>query len=229
MGSDDLLSQLITHDDPIGLFERLAAENAPVLYDVLREALLHPDREVRIYAAVMLAQEYHDVAALPGLHDALLDWNRQVRSTAAEAVWEIGDTDPLGLIRALHFERGAVRDAIVEALTIVGWFPDDVEAEVMYCIAIRDWHQLVGLGEAAIPGLIAALDDADGNVRRGAAWALGEIGHPASVPRLIDLLGDTSGDMFGVGGRVCDVAADALVRIGTDEALWAVRAASTGL
>jgi HEAT repeat protein len=225
MGNDGLLHELMAQDDPIEWFERLAAENDPALHEALREALLHPDREVRIYAAVMLAQEFHDVSALPGLVDALLDWNRQVRSAAAEAVWEIGDMDPAGLIRALHFERGAVRDAIVEALAIVGWFPDDIEAEVTYYIAIRDWHQLVILGSPAVPGLISALSDPDGNVRRGAAWALGEIGDPRAVPYLIDLLEDTSGDMFGIGGRVCDVAAEALVQIGTAEAVGAVRSA----
>jgi HEAT repeat protein len=225
MENDSLLNALMAHDDPVEWFEELAAENDPALQEVLREALLHPDREVRIYAAVMLAQEFHDVAALPGLVDALLDWNRQVQSAAAEAVWEIGDMDPAGLIRALHFERGDVRDAIVEALAIVGWFPDDVEAEVTYYIAIRDWRQLVVVGPPAVPGLISALSDPDGNVRRGAAWALGEIGDPGAVPWLIDLLADTSGDMFGIGGRVCDVAAGALVQIGTGQALEAVRSA----
>jgi hypothetical protein len=159
MENDGLLHELMAQDDPIEWFGRLAAENDPALHEALREALLHPEREVRIYAAVMLAQEFHDVSALPGLVDALLDWNRQVRSAAAEAVWEIGDMDPAGLIRALHFERGAVRDAIVEALAIVGWFPDDIEAEVTYYIAIRDWHQLVVVGSPAVPGLISALSD----------------------------------------------------------------------
>ncbi len=208
--------------DAIATLRAMAEANDPALHDTLIEATEHPDRAVRITAALMLAELFRDVRALPGLHEALLDWDRRMQGAAADAVWEIGDADAPALIRALHFERGSVRDAIAEALVLVGWFPDDPEVEVTYHLATRDWQAIVALGEAAVPGLLCALSDPDGNVRRGVCWALGQIGEARAVPFLIEALGDTSGDMFGIGERVCDVAAEALLRTGTPEALEAV-------
>ena len=78
------------------------------------------------------------------------------------------------------------------------------------------------IGDPSVPGLILSLADPDGNIRRGAAWALGELRAAGAVSTLIDLLDDQSGDMFGVGGRVCDVAAEALEKIATEEALLAL-------
>lgn len=199
----------------------------------LRQTLLHlvesPDGQVRVFSALMLAQEFRDVHALPGLHEALSSLDRQGRGDAADAIWEIGDSNPAGLIRALHFERGVVRDSIVEALDLIGWIPDDVSNEVTYLIATRRWKELVPIGADAVPGLVSALADPDGNVRRGAIWALGMIGDDRAVPFLIDMLADTSGDMFDIGVRVCDTAAAALERIGTPQAVEAVATWEAGL
>ncbi len=208
----------------LAILQQLAEDNDPDLHATLLEGAAHPAPVVRVYSALLLAERFHDVRALPGLHEALLAWDRPTRDSAADAVWEIGDADAASLIRALHFERGTVRDAIAEALDLVGWFPDATEAEVTYRIATRGWQELVALGEEAVPGLVAALSDPDGNVRRGAVWALGHIGDPRSVPFLVEMLADTSGDLFGEGARVCDVAAEALARIGTPAALAALDA-----
>ena len=210
------------HPDPFGLIQTLLEENDPALHEALLQGIEHADRTVRVYCALLLAELFHDVRALPGLYEALVEWDRQMQDAAAEAVWEIGDADPSALIQALHFERGNVRDAIASALALVGWFPDDPDMEVAYRIATRDWRALVSLGPIAVPGLAAALSDPDGNVRRGAAWALGEIGDPRAIPVLVAALADASGDMLGIGGRVCDVAAEALLRIGSPEARSAV-------
>lgn len=206
----------------IDLLQRMAEENDPDLHAVLLEGAAHPAAAVRVYSALLLAEHFHDVRALPGLHEALLAWDRPTRDSAADAVWEIGDADAASLIRALHFERGSVRDAVAEALDMVGWFPDVPEAEVTYRIATRGWRELVALGADAVPGLVSALSDPDGNVRRGAVWALGHIGDARAVPYLVEMLADTSGDLFGAGARVCDAAAEALARIGTPDALAAL-------
>ena len=212
------------YDDelPIEMLEQLLIDNPPDLQDVLLESTDHPDFEVRVFASLALADNFHDVRALPGLHEALWHGSRGLQSEVAQAVWEIGDVDPDGLIDALYFERGTVRDSIVEALELVGWVPDDINAEVTYCIAIRDWKRLLMIGDASVPGLIVSLRDPDGNIRRGAAWALGELKAAKAVPALIDLLDDRSGDMFGEEWRVCDIAAEALEKIATDEALLAL-------
>lgn len=212
--SDDLTREAI---------DRLIDENHPDLQEILAEALEHPWRQVRIHAACKLAELFQDVRALPGLHEALYSGDRRLQKVAADAVWGIGDADAPGLIRALHFERGAVRDAIVAALDLVGWFPDNVNSEVTYRIATRNWRDVIPIGAPAVSGLVSALSDPDGNVRRGAAWTLGQIADARAVPFLIDMLGDTAGDMFGIGERVCDAVAEALERIGTSEAFAAVR------
>jgi HEAT repeat protein len=210
--------------DEFEAMEIMAAEGHPELREVLYEMIGHHDQRLRVFAALMLAQEFQDVKALPGLHEALQSWDRRMQKSAATAVWEIGDADTGGLIRALHFERGRVRDAIADALRLVGWFPDNPDAEVAYRIATRTWKELVMLGSQAVSGLVSALADPDGNVRRGAIWTLGQIGDARAVPFLIEMLDDPAGDMFGIGERVCDAAAEALERIGTEEALATVRA-----
>ncbi len=218
-------------DLTVEVLEELVADNPPDLHDILIEAVEHPDRHVRIFAALKLAELYQDVDALPGLYEALNLGSRAQRRAAAEAVWEIGDADAAGLIRALHFTRGNVREAVAAALELVGWLPDNVSCEISYRIATRNWRELIPLGAEAVSGLVSALSDPDGNIRRGAAWTLGQIGDPRAVPFLIDLLHDAAGDMFDIGTRVCDIAAEALIRIGTADALAAVevwRAGQTG-
>lgn len=100
--------------------------------------------------------------------------------------------------------------------------------------------------QQAITHLMRALDDDSGEVRRAAAWALGQIGDARAVPGLIRALRDTDNrpswvvtaeflePSFDVDGRfreekrVCDIAADALARIGTPSALKAVVAWRNG-
>ncbi len=217
--------------DALGRLEDLIADNHPALYRILLDAIEDDDADVRIRASLALASQFHDASALPGLYEAMASGDRALQHAAAEAVWEIGDEDAAGLIRALHYERGWVRDAIAEALELSGWFPDDVDTEIALRIATWNWRAIVALGEAAVPGLVSALGDPDGNVRRGVVWTLGQIGDPRAVPYLIEMLADTAGDMFGIGERVCDTAAEALERIGTPEALdvaAAWRATQTG-
>jgi len=209
---------------PLEELEQLVEDNHPSLRDDLLEALNDPDREVRIAASVYLAELFHDTRSLPGLYEGLVSRMRGTRLAAANAVWEIGDANPAALIRALNFERGTVRQAIGEALELVGWIPDDPESEIAYRIATWNWQALVSLGEIAVPGLVSVLSDPDGNVRRGACWTLGQIADPRCVPFLIATLTDEGGGLLGIGERVCDAAAEALLRIGTLEALEAVRA-----
>nr|MBN1229788.1 HEAT repeat domain-containing protein [Anaerolineae bacterium] len=216
---DELLQSGYSIFDAIDL---LVEDNHPELRSTLLELQHDADSRVRMYAAVHLARQFHDVRALQGLHEALFDTNQALRKEAAENIWEIGDTDSTSLIRALHVERGVVREAIVDALHLIGWIPQDVSAEVAFRIATRNWRDIVLVGSSAVPHLTDILNDPDGNVRRGAAWALGEIGDQSAIPPLILLLEDTSGDMFGIGERVCDAAEAALLKIGTPEALRAV-------
>jgi len=210
-------------DDFLDTLQNLIDDGDPCLQDVLVEACDHREWRVRVFAALRLAELFQDMRALPGLAEALRYGDRNTQKAAAEALWELGDADSAGLFRALHMERGEVRDLIAEALLRIGWIPDSIECEVALHLVMRNWREIVMLGAEAVPELLSALSDPDGNVRRGTAWALGQIGDRRAVPFLIELLGDTAGGMFGIGERICDVAAEALERIGTPEALEAIR------
>jgi HEAT repeat protein len=196
--------------------------NHPALHEILVEALDHPHAEVRIAAAFHLADLFQDARAVPALAEALDTADRQVRMSAAEALWEIGDTNSAALITLLSGAHGQVRDQIAGALSRIGWQADEPADEMAYRIAIRDWKGCIALGSAAVPALLEVLRDREESERRAAAWVLGRIGDPRAVSGLIQMLGDMNGGMFGVGDRVCDVAAEALSLIGTSEAQAAV-------
>ena len=66
---------------------------------------------------------------------------------------------------------------------------------------------MVRIGQPAVPSLIEALGDEDWDVRREAAWALGEIGDARAVPSLIEALRDED-------WRVREAAVEALEGIG---------------
>jgi HEAT repeat protein len=218
-GLDDLLDQGY---DVLEALAILIEDDAPDLHAALVWACGHPDRAVRVSAALHLALQFRDARALPGLREGLYATDQAIRRAVADAIWEVGDADPAGLVEALRYEHGAARDAAIDALDLVGWVPDDLALDVALCVVARNWRALILIGARAVPGLVAVLNDSDGNVRRGAAWALGEIGDDRAVPHLIPWLDDTTGDMFGIGGRVCDAVAGALERIGTPTALEAV-------
>lgn len=74
------------------------------------------------------------------------------------------------------------------------------------------------IGGSAVERLINALYSNDSQVRYTVALALGQMKSKAAVPDLMKRLDDVS--YVGASGkRVCDAAADALERIGTEEAL----------
>jgi HEAT repeat protein len=209
-------------DDPYAEIEALIESNHPHVQEMLADYARHPSWQVRVYAAMRLADLFHDVRAVPGLAEALQGADRHAQTSAAGLLWEIGDADTQGLMDTLNYAIGSTRDVVADALDRIGWQPDGVEVAVAYFIAARRWRDCLAMGRVAVPGLLNALRDADGNVRRAAAWLLGKSGDPRGVPGLIELLPDTGGGMFGIGERVCDIAAEALERIGTPEALKAV-------
>jgi hypothetical protein len=60
-----------------------------------------------------------------------------------------------------------VRDTIANALYWIGWSPDDADSAVAYFVTTQQWRECIGLESEAVPGLVRALTDWDGAVRRG--------------------------------------------------------------
>lgn len=117
------------------------------------------------------------------LAEALDDDDEAVRRVAAEALAKVGTSAALeGLARALRDPHHDVRLAAVK-----------------------------GLGKIA-PDLLAALDDAEWSVRRGAAESLAKLGDSRALPTLLEALANGS-----VAGRLA--SAEALGRIGDPRAI----------
>ncbi len=130
----------------------------------------------------------------------------------------------------IHMDRDSIEDLVAHLMWMVSnpreWRDQDV-FEGIHNIAlwvIRE-NAIMALGnighENAIPTLIQALSDEDTDVRRHTLEALIKVGIP-SVPSLITKLKDLKRPSYS-SIRVCDYAADALQKIGTPEALEAVR------
>jgi HEAT repeat protein len=198
--------------------QELIQEDDPELQDALAEALRHPNRRVRTFAALHLADLFQDVRAVRVLADALEHGTVSEQRAASSALWEIGDSDSAGMINALMNAPLEESAQVVNALYWIGWSPDDPRYAVEYYVMTQQWRECIALGGEAVPGLSDALSHWDGAIRRGAAWALGEIGAASAVFALAELLNDIEGGLFGEGDRVCDIAAEALAKIGTPEA-----------
>ena len=166
--------------------ESLAQTNDPAARDALVLAIQHAYPDVRILAALHLAQgsNYKDERAVPGLLDGLNDHrNWQYRELTARALGEMRHRPALhNLLDRLHDEEWRVRQSVVRALGQMG-------------------------DASAVDSLLEALWDEDGEVRQYTAEALGEIGSPAAVDGLLEVLRDDE-------WRVREAAACALGRIG---------------
>ena len=202
----------------------------PRAVNPLIDALHDPEWDVRSNAAYGLGK-IADPRAVNPLIAALSDLDGEVRSNAAEALCEIADpraVDPL--IAALSDPNWQVCHNAIYALGEIA----DPRAVDPLIATLSDLDSYVrsnaayALGKIADPRavdpLIAALSDLDSYVRSNAAYALGKIADPRAVNSVCNLLLDTTKILSSEKdiNRVCDRAAEALVRIGTPEAIAAV-------
>jgi HEAT repeat protein len=75
-------------DDDLTLesLEELVEDNHPLLYDTLCDALEHPDRNVRVFASLKLAELFQAPFAVSGLAEGLYAESWHVRKAAAEGM-----------------------------------------------------------------------------------------------------------------------------------------------
>ena len=152
-------------------------------------------------SAVTALGERGDARAVPALLDALKDESSHVRWSAVRALSAIDDNKVVpGLLTALRDEDATVIDAAAEALGRIG--------------------------RAAQPGLLRALKERRPEVRGTAVEALGRMGNSKAVRPLRKLLGDRARSAIS-GRRISELAAEALERIGSKEALAALRKKNT--
>jgi HEAT repeat protein len=171
-----------------------------------------------------------DTAATPALLQALQDEMWTVRVSAIRALAAVkADTQKTlpGLINALQDKNHVVREAAAETLGLIG---DETAGEAL-TYALNDNDSFVrraaveALGRVkdmtVVPILISSLDDEDNNVQWAAVETLGELGDPSAIPILTQYLENTSSPNWEER-RLCDIAALALEKIGTDQAKDAV-------
>ncbi len=152
----------------------------------------------------------------------------ETRRSAVEALGVSGKTEAIPLIlQALEDEENLVRwkalralsnfdgPPVIEGLIRALHDPDHLTADAAAT-------ELSRIGEPAVSALIAALSDENVNVRGNAAEALGRIGSEDAIPYLVDLLEDTEVPQRETQ-RICDIAANALRSIGTEQANMALR------
>lgn len=127
-----------------------------------------------------------DARAVEPLIQALKD--EDLRDRAASALGKIGKPAVESLIQALKDEDKDLRGRSAWALDELGWKPGNDTEKAHYLIAKGGWDELVKVGEPAVEPLIEALQDEAGDVRQGAALALGAIGDAKAVQPLIQAL-----------------------------------------
>jgi HEAT repeat protein len=170
-----------------------AAEAVPLILNLLQDRYWM----VRI-SAIRALLEMGDPTAVQPISYLLLDSHTTVREAAAEALGILGDPSGIpALTAALADQESLVRLA---AATALGRIPD----------------------KTVIPVLLQALKDADCHVRWAAVQALGRNPDVQAVPALIGCLQDHDGPYYE-DQKIDDLAAAALLRIGTDEAIRAAR------
>ena len=136
---------------------------------------------------------------------ALDDADGDALEALQEVLSALGEAAVPPLIQALTASRSRTRGHAAEILDGMGWEPWNDAERAWYLIAREQWIELALMGEAAVVPLIRTLNGDDDHVRSEAAATLGEIGHPAAVLPLVDVLANDA---------VAPAAADALVAIG---------------
>lgn len=158
-------------------------------------ALQNKDPTVQYDAAEALGETGDERAVEPLLAALKNDETGGVRWKAAEALSKLGTPAVAGLISALQHDDDDVRWKAAIALGEIG-DPQAIAPLInVLCdndrfVRSRAAYALSMIGEPAVDPLIHALREGDGNLRWGAAIALGKIQNPRAIAPLIHALAD---------------------------------------
>jgi HEAT repeat protein len=186
------------HDDDYILFsaavqsalELPGSEVTEVLTAGLKE--LHADLQVLI---IQTLGKRGDPAALPALFDAVKRDDEGVRVAAIRALPEIGDASAVPVLTELVADGDSeVSQAAQDALAAIPG--DKADAAVMAMLNSNESNmRLIALElierrrmTASIPVLLEVATGDDVEVRRAALRKVGELGGPAELPALLDML-----------------------------------------
>ena len=185
------------------------------LLTILVNGITDEDADVRKNACQTLGKFGEKAATnevIVGLNNALQDNNADVRQSACEALGNMGDKAAtkdviVGLSNALQDNNADVRKSACEAL---GKFDEKAatnEVIVSLSKALRDRNirqnacdalqKIAGkapVADEVVAVFIQAVDDKNGNVRRDACEALGNIGERAMTAKVITVLIRALGD-----------------------------------
>lgn len=154
------------------------------------------------------------------------DWMRRRKAVRGLASVEVDLALPK-LIAKLNDEDNQVRLAAIQVLSgidneivtegLITALGDD---DALVCDAAA--QALAGQGKKVVASVIVALSSSNANVRGGAVEALAKIGDKEGVQPLVGLLTDAAQPWLAED-RICDLAARALLSIGTQDARSAVK------
>ncbi len=216
-------------------------------------ALSGEDAYIRARAAVAIGKMGKAAAvAIPALIAATRDANLEVRKDAADALGKLGPsaaTAVPALIDCLRGDNLTVREHAVRALREIGPLAVAAVPNLMRLFGGQEnpkdfdvWSlrestedALERIGAGAVPTLIKALSDEDGQVRAKATFLLGKMSplSTAAMPALIEALADeqpfvreTAASLLGQMGKSAVAASPELIAALADKAPQ-VRVAAT--
>ena len=223
-------------DDRVAAIETFVATNHLAALDALVQASKHPVVDVRMNAISKLGKVLEnlrnaDIDVITNALDLLNHDDKRVRATAVRYLAKSNARDVRivlpSLLKALHDEEKNVRATACRVLGKIGG--SNVVAELMEVLYDKEVQVRVSAisalkeigGSSLAVELVKVLCDKEVEVRVSAISALEEIGDSYAVPYITRLLSDNAEDFCG--RKACDKAAEALEKIGTPEALKAVK------
>ena len=195
----------------------------PILEPYLLEALQHENKGTRLWTTTMLIHG-RSKSAIPGLIALLNDEAEHVKSAAANALGAIGGAAMRPYLERLRNDP-SIGDSVQHVLT--NWMDEEIDAPHFFISGLtadspgtRAWaarRLKRNRNKAAIPELIALLDDESEYAKAHAAEVLSVLGGRAMLPHIEKLRDDPSAETRSVVKRILDAwerdAADASTEV----------------